>query len=60
MKGASKCKLNRNIKLKVDFTDKIIGLNKGEIYISLDSSNPNLIKFYQSQLFNYTLTHNRS
>lgn len=34
--------------------------NKALIYISLNSDNPNVRRFYESALFNLTLTSNRS
>lgn len=58
--GATKCKLNKNVVLKLDYVDKIISENKALIYISVNSDNPNVHAYYRSLLFDYNVTSNRS
>jgi cysteine-rich repeat protein len=58
--GMTKCKLNKNVVLKLDYVDKITDQNKALIYISLDSDNPNVHAYYRSILFDYNVTSNRS
>jgi hypothetical protein len=56
----TKCKLNKNVVLKLDYVQKILSENKAFIYISLNSDNPNVHAYYRSILFDYNVTSNRS
>jgi cysteine-rich repeat protein len=58
--GISKCKLDKNIKFELKYVDKVMNENKALIYISLNSENPNVRRFYESALFNLSLSSNRS
>jgi cysteine-rich repeat protein len=58
--GISKCKLDKNIKFKLEYVNKVMNENKALIYIKLDTDNLNVRRFYESALFNLTLSSNRT